>query len=217
MELNFNSVETVPSLNASAAFQVDSGKVFKEDTDIVPTVIDDTLSYMPWGGDNAMPYNILKLIEDDETLSTCQMFNAEVCYGSGIQSSMPSIEDWMMSEERTETSEYRRIKKEVEDFTLDNALPSYFLGVCQDFKQLDNLLTLGNVQASLTLRSLNRRFRLLRLGHHPQCRRLEDRAACTQGGLLLPTLSSGERRRNPPRPLRQLAAVGQPTRGHRGH
>ena len=134
MELNFSSVETVPNLNAKAAFQVDSGKVFKEDIDIVPTVIDDTLSYMPWGGDNAMPYNILKLIEDDETLSTCQMFNAEVCYGSGIQYSMPSIEDWMMSEERTENSEYRRIKKEVEDFTLDNALPSYFLGVCQDFK-----------------------------------------------------------------------------------
>ena len=169
MELNFNSVETVPSLNASAAFQVDSGKVFKEDTDIVPTVIDDTLSYMPWGGDNAMPYNILKLIEDDETLSTCQMFNAEVCYGSGIQYSMPSIEYWMSNGERLTSNEYRRIKKEVEDFTLDNALPSYFLGVCQDFKQLDNLLTLGNVQASLTLRSLNRRFRLLRLGHHPQC------------------------------------------------
>ena len=85
MELNFSSVETVPNLNASAAFQVDSGKVFKEDVDIVPTIIDDTLSYMPWGGDNAMPYNILELIESDETLSTCQMFNAEVCYGSGLE------------------------------------------------------------------------------------------------------------------------------------
>ena len=83
--LNFNSVETVPGLNASAAFQVDSGKVFKEDCDIVPTVIDKSLSYMPWGGDNMMPYNILKLIEDDETLSTCQQFNAEVCYGSGLK------------------------------------------------------------------------------------------------------------------------------------
>ena len=76
MELNFNSVETIPGLNASAAFfsptlerlkgQVDSGKVFKEDVDMVPTIIDKSLSYMPWGGDNMMPYNILKLIEDDE-------------------------------------------------------------------------------------------------------------------------------------------------------
>ncbi len=54
MELNFNSVETVPGLNASAAFsspllerlkgQVDSGKVFKEDADMVPTIIDKSLS-----------------------------------------------------------------------------------------------------------------------------------------------------------------------------
>ena len=70
-ELNFNSVETIPNLNASAAFQVDSSKVFKEDTDIVPVIVDDTLSYVPWGGDNALPYNILELIESDETLSTC--------------------------------------------------------------------------------------------------------------------------------------------------
>ena len=66
MELNFNSVVTVLALNASAAFQVDSGKVFKEDCDIVPTVINKSLSYMPWGGDNEMPYNILDLIESDE-------------------------------------------------------------------------------------------------------------------------------------------------------
>ena len=57
---------------------MNSSAVFKEDVDIVPVIIDDTLSYMPWGGDNNMPFDILKLIEDDETLSTCQMFNAVV-------------------------------------------------------------------------------------------------------------------------------------------
>ena len=85
MELNFNSVETIPMLNASAAFKTDSGKVFKEDVDIVPTIIDKSLSYIPWGSDNNMPYHIIDLIESDETLATCQMFNAEVCYGSGLQ------------------------------------------------------------------------------------------------------------------------------------
>ena len=120
MELNFNSVETIPNLNASAAFQVDSGKVFKEDTDIVPVIVDDNLSYMPWGGDNAMPFNILELIESDETLSTCQMFNAEVCYGSGLEYNTDECAP--------------AVKQQVEDFLLDNALPSYFLGVCQDFK-----------------------------------------------------------------------------------
>ena len=47
--LTFNSVETIPVLNASAAFKTDSGKVFKEDMDIVQTFIDKTLSYIPWG------------------------------------------------------------------------------------------------------------------------------------------------------------------------
>lgn len=50
--LNFNSVETLPHLNAQAAFQVDSSAVFREQGDIVPTIIDDRTSYMPWGGDN---------------------------------------------------------------------------------------------------------------------------------------------------------------------
>ena len=71
--LNFNSVETLPNLSARAAFQVNSSAVFKEDVDIVPVIID-----------NNMPFDILKLIEDDETFSTCQMFNAEVCYGNGL-------------------------------------------------------------------------------------------------------------------------------------
>ena len=167
---------------------------------MVPTIIDKSLSYMPWGGDNAMPYDILKLIEDDETLSTCQMCNAEVCYGSGLQYGTDECS--------------AAVKQQVEDFLLDNALPSYFLGVCQDFKQLDNLLTLGNVQASLTLRSLNRRFRLQRLGHHPQCRRLQDCALAPQGGLLLPTFTCGQRRRNPTSPVRQLANCRQQPQGN---
>ena len=51
-DLNFNSVETLPGFEACAAFTVNSSSVFKEDVDIVPTIVDDTLSYIPWGGDN---------------------------------------------------------------------------------------------------------------------------------------------------------------------
>lgn len=53
-DLNFNSVENVPGYEARAAFTVNSSSVFKEDIDIVPTIVDDTLSYIPWGGDNQM-------------------------------------------------------------------------------------------------------------------------------------------------------------------
>ena len=91
--INFNSVETLPNLSARAAFQVNSSAVFKEDVDIVPVIIDDTLSYVPWGGDNNMPFDILKLIEDDETLSTCQMFKSVAkSEGHFIEESTPSAQ-----------------------------------------------------------------------------------------------------------------------------
>lgn len=98
-----------------------SGKeVFREDSDTVPTVINDRHSYMPWGADNQMPYTILDMIERDETLSTCQMFNAEICYGNGL---------------RFDTSKCSEIvREEVDAFCSDNNIPAYFLGVCQDLK-----------------------------------------------------------------------------------
>lgn len=116
----FNSVENIPGYNAAAAFSVKSASVFKEDVDIIPTKISDNIEYIPWGGDNNMPFNILNLIEQDETISTCQMFNAEVCYGSGLKYNCDNAS--------ADTAD------RVEEFLLDNDLPSYFLGVCQDFK-----------------------------------------------------------------------------------
>lgn len=118
--LNFNSVEDLPGLNALAILKVNSSSVFKEEVDIVLTLIDDRLSYIPWGGDNQMPFDILSLIEKDETLAACQCFNAEVCYGAGLRY------DTKLSTLIT--------KQEVEDFLMDNDLAAYFLGVSQDFK-----------------------------------------------------------------------------------
>ena len=57
-DLNFNSVvidnvamlpsiENLPGFEARAAFTVNSASVFREDVDIVPTVVDDSLSYVP--------------------------------------------------------------------------------------------------------------------------------------------------------------------------
>ena len=106
----------IPGTNKSAVFTPKTSEVFKEEHDIAPVIINDKMKYIPWGGDNRMPYNI---IESDETMSTCQMFNAEVCYGGLIYD----------TEQAT-----AQIQAQVEDFTTDNDLSSYFLGVCQDFK-----------------------------------------------------------------------------------
>ena len=118
--LSLNSVEEIPNLNASAAFTVSSAEVFRDQVDVIPLKIVEGYEYMPWGADNEMPYKILELIESDETLSTCQIFNAEVCYGSGL------VYDT--------TEAKRKVQQEVQHFQMDNDIASYFLGVCQDFK-----------------------------------------------------------------------------------
>lgn len=118
-QLIFSSVENLPHARASAAFTAPK-PVFKEDGEITPTILSDTHSYMPWGATNLMPFDIIDLIESDETLATCQMFNAEVCYGSGLQYDTARAAD--------------AVAADVEDFLLDNDLASYFLGVCQDLK-----------------------------------------------------------------------------------
>lgn len=118
-QLIFSSVENLPHARASAAF-TEPKPVFKEDGEISPTILSDTHAYMPWGATNLMPFDIIDLIESDETLATCQMFNAEVCYGSGLQYDTAHASD--------------AVAADVEDFLLDNDLASYFLGVCQDFK-----------------------------------------------------------------------------------
>ena len=57
---------------------------------------------------------------ENETLATCQCFNAEVCYGSGLQ--------------YCTTEAYASVKSAVDDFLLENDIAAYFLGICQDFK-----------------------------------------------------------------------------------
>ena len=118
--LTFTSVHNIPGAHASAVFTSKTSEVFKEEHNIAPIIINDKMKYIPWGGDNQMPYNIIDLIESDETMSTCQMFNAEVCYGSGL------VYDTELAT--------AQVQAQVDDFMLDNDLASYFLGVCQDFK-----------------------------------------------------------------------------------
>lgn len=118
--LVLSSVEQLPNNSASVAFTVDSGKVFREDGEIVPVTLSNGIQYMPWGADNQMPYHVLDMIEKDETLSTCQIFNAEVCYGNGLQYNTEACT--------------KQVKDEIQDFLLCNNMATYFLGVCQDFK-----------------------------------------------------------------------------------
>ncbi len=113
------SIHNIPGVQAKAAFLIDSGSVFREQK-IDAVKLDDKNYFMPWGRDNRMPYNIMELIESDETVSTCLMWNAQMCYGSGLQYN---------TEEAS-----KKVADDVEEWMLENSLPSYFLGVAQDMK-----------------------------------------------------------------------------------
>ena len=116
------TVENIPGLRASAVFTPDASAVFREEYDVVPRELPGGKhSFMPWGRDNLMPYNIIDMIEADETLATCQIFNAEVCYGSGLEYGLPD-------------GAAAALAADVDAFTSANGIPAYFLGVCQDIK-----------------------------------------------------------------------------------
>lgn len=116
-DFSFSGVYDLPTHRASAAFTSKTSEVFKEQHNIAPIIINERMQYVPWGGDNMMPYNIIDLIESDETLSTCQMFNAEVCYGSGLTYDT--------------TQATAQTQQAVDDFTADNDLASYLLCDCR--------------------------------------------------------------------------------------
>ena len=83
--INYASIDDIPGLQAKALFSSELSKTeFRESGEISPVPIDDNHMYMPWGADDQMPYYILEMIERDETLSTCQMYNAEICSGSWL-------------------------------------------------------------------------------------------------------------------------------------
>lgn len=113
------SIHDIPGVQAKAAFIIDSSSVFREQK-IDAVKLDEKNYFMPWGQDNMMPYNIMNLIEQDETVSTCLMWNAQMCYGSGLQYNTDGAS--------------KKVTDDVEEWMLENSLPSYFLGVAQDMK-----------------------------------------------------------------------------------
>ena len=119
--IDFTSIDDIPGINAKALFSSELSKTeFRETGDISPVSIGDKHRYMPWGADDQLPYDILELIERDETLSTCQMFNAEICYGSGLLYNTEACSE--------------KVKEEIDSFFVGNNIPTNYLGVCQDFK-----------------------------------------------------------------------------------
>lgn len=87
-DLNFNSVENLPGFEARAAFTVNSASVFREDVDIVPTVVDDSLSYIPWGGDNQMALSRPSIRRSTFSDSVAQLVHIRTSVMPGVRCSV---------------------------------------------------------------------------------------------------------------------------------
>ena len=123
MDFFFNpnpSIELLPNGKTAVAFVPDSSTVFREDTRLDVRTLPNGMKFIPWGTDNMMPYNIISKIEDDETLATCQQFNAEVCYGARLRYNADQCKP--------------QVQNNIDEFFMNNDLATYFLGVCQDLK-----------------------------------------------------------------------------------
>lgn len=112
------SVEQFPMSNAGVLFVNKTSEIFRDSGIFNTRRTPDGKEYKTWGGNDQLPYDIINLIEKDETVSTCQVFNAEVCYGAGLTYDVCNASP--------------AVAQKVEEFLLDNPLPDYFLGVCQD-------------------------------------------------------------------------------------
>lgn len=144
--LEYQSIHRIPNTKASAAFVQKTSEIFREMEHPELRTFNGH-EYVPWGADDLMPYKLIRLIESDETLSTCQVFNAEVCYGSGLK---------YCTEAATPA-----IRKEVDEFLFDNAVSEYFLGVCQDLKHFNFAISVIILNADAT--------KIVQLHRKPAC------------------------------------------------
>ena len=101
----------------------DSGFADAEDDDLVQTISigGRQYEYVPWGGDNMLPYHVQTLIGKNMVTSQCQQFNSLVCYGQGLQFFNRGTEE-------------RASAADIRNFCLRNALHLQFWEQATDMK-----------------------------------------------------------------------------------
>lgn len=114
--------------------------VFRDDYDIQPVYVNDSLSYIPWGADNRMPFDIMDLVDADETVSTCMDVSTESLFASGVD----LVADGAAAD----------VADAVDEFELSVDLQSYWLGLSRDFTQFGfavSVITLDKAHSSIKL------------------------------------------------------------------
>lgn len=102
----------------------DSADVFDEDAPEVKTSVipgNHHWKYVVYGDDNQLPFNIIKMVGEDEVMSQNKLFNVLTCFGSGLK-----YMDIATQKPSTD--------KEIKRFGMHNNLTSFLLEQATDIK-----------------------------------------------------------------------------------
>lgn len=110
-------------LAMSTVTDASSSVIFDEDANVTPRPVPgyDNYKYIPFGYDDALPFNIIKMIGADEIMSQNKLFNALTCYGAGIQ--------YIDKTTKEETDD-----DEIARFVMSNSLKEFHIEQCTDMK-----------------------------------------------------------------------------------
>lgn len=115
-------IESPASTRYAAEIQ-NSADVFDDDADNTAITLSGThkYEYIPFGGDNELPYHIAGLVGEDEVMSQNKLFNVLTCYGAGLR--------YVDAKTKVNTTD-----SEIKKWMMSNALPRFFLEQATDMK-----------------------------------------------------------------------------------
>ncbi|MEG2599034.1 MAG: hypothetical protein RSA66_06140 [Muribaculaceae bacterium] len=116
----FNVTNNIQCAFASVA---DSADIFDEDIPLTPLSVPgyDSFKYIPFGPDNNLPFEVIRMIGEDEIMSQNKLFNVLTCYGNGLRYN--DID----TDKPTKNVEIKR-------FMMQNSMPDFFLEQSTDIK-----------------------------------------------------------------------------------
>ena len=95
---------------------------FDEELNTVPiTIRGVAYNYVPYGGDDQLPFEVMRKIGENMVTSQCQLFNVQACYGQGVR--------FIDRDTRQDTQD-----AEIRRFCLRNSLHELFLEQATDMK-----------------------------------------------------------------------------------
>lgn len=86
--------------------------------------------YVPWGADDLLPYELMRLVDGDEVTAQNKFFNVITCYGQGVRLTTEEVRGATPREEKAAEAE----RQEAARWARMQCLPSYFLNQCTDMK-----------------------------------------------------------------------------------